>query len=86
MLTSAREVGGGLVGPCGVGGREGVRRLRSLAQRGEAAGEQRVEFTNQPLGWRKGWIRDAAEVTKTVKLQKMRFGQSYENKFFAKTI
>ena len=35
---------------------------------------------------RKWTIRDAADVTTTVTLQNMKFGHSYENKFFAKSI
>jgi len=35
---------------------------------------------------RRWTIRDAADVTTTVTLQNMRFGHSYENKFFAKSI
>ena len=66
--------------------RNGITRIVLTKDTGEAAGQLTLEFTNQPFVLRKWSIRDAADVTTTVTLQNMRFGHSYENKFFAKTI
>ena len=52
---------------------------------GQFPGELTLEFTNKPFELRKWTIRDAADVTTTVTLQNMKFGHSYENKFFAKS-
>ena len=43
---------------------------------GEAAGELTLEFTERPFELRKWTIRDAADISTTVTLQNMRFGQS----------
>ena len=63
--------------------RDGVTRSVLTKDRGEGAGQLTLEFTNEPFVLRKWSIRDAADVTTTVTLQNMRFGHSYENKFFA---
>jgi outer membrane lipoprotein-sorting protein len=64
---------------------DGITRITLKRDVGEAAGELTLEFTNQPFELRRWTIRDAADVTTTVTLQNMRFGHSYENKFFAKS-
>ena len=64
---------------------DGITRITLRRAGGEAAGQQPLEFTNQPFELRRWTIRDAADVTTTVTLQNMRFGHSYENKFFAKS-
>ena len=63
--------------------RDGVTRIVLTKDTGEGAGQLTLEFTNEPFVLRKWSIRDAADVTTTVTLQNMRFGHSYENKFFA---
>ena len=64
---------------------DGITRITLKRDVGEAAGELTLEFTNQPFELRRWTIRDAADVATTVTLQNMRFGHSYENKFFAKS-
>jgi outer membrane lipoprotein-sorting protein len=66
--------------------RNGITRIVLTKDTGEGAGRLTLEFTNKPFVLRKWSIRDAADVTTTVTLQNMKFGHSYENKFFAKTI
>jgi outer membrane lipoprotein-sorting protein len=66
--------------------RNGITRIVLTKDTGEAAGQLTLEFTNQPFVLRKWSIRDAADVTTTVTLQNMKFGHTYENKFFAQTI
>lgn len=66
--------------------RNGVTEIMLIRDTGEGAGELTLEFTNKPFVLRKWTIRDAADVTTTVTLQNMKFGHSYENKFFAKSI
>ena len=66
--------------------RNGITSIVLTKDTGEGAGQLTLEFTNKPFELRKWSIRDAADVTTTVTLQNMRFGHSYENKFFAKTI
>ncbi|MEC7210903.1 MAG: outer membrane lipoprotein carrier protein LolA [Pseudomonadota bacterium] len=66
--------------------RNGITEIVLIKDTGEGAGELTLEFTNQPFELRKWTIRDAADVTTTVTLQNMRFGHSYENKFFAKSV
>ena len=61
----------------------GVISIVLSKETGEAAGELTLEFTEQPFELRKWTIRDAADISTTVTLQNMRFGHSYENKFFA---
>ena len=61
----------------------GVISIILSKETGEAAGELTLEFTEQPFELRKWTIRDAADISTTVTLQNMRFGHSYENKFFA---
>ena len=63
--------------------RNGITRIVLTKETGEGAGQLTLEFTNEPFVLRKWSIRDAADVTTTVTLQNMRFGHSYENKFFA---
>ncbi len=62
--------------------RNGITRIVLIKETGEGAGQLTLEFTNEPFELRKWSIRDAADVTTTVTLQNMRFGHSYENKFF----
>jgi len=64
---------------------DGITRITLTRDVGEAAGELTLEFTNRPFELRRWTIRDAADVATTVTLQNMRFGHSYENKFFAKS-
>ena len=64
--------------------RNGVTSIVLTKDTGEAAGQLTLEFTNEPFELRRWSIRDSADVTTTVTLQNMRFGHSYENKFFAK--
>lgn len=64
---------------------DGITRITLTRDVGEAAGELTLEFTNKPFELRRWTIRDAADVATTVTLQNMRFGHSYENKFFAKS-
>ena len=66
--------------------RNGITEIVLIKDTGEGAGELTLEFTNQPFELRKWTIRDAADVTTTVTLQNMKFGHSYENKFFAKSV
>ena len=66
--------------------RNGITEIVLIKDTGEGAGELTLEFTNPPCELRRWTIRDAADVTTTVTLQNMRFGHSYENKFFAKSI
>ena len=66
--------------------RNGITEIVLIKNTGEGAGELTLEFTNQPFELRRWTIRDAADVTTTVTLQNMRFGHSYENKFFAKSV
>lgn len=66
--------------------RNGITEIVLIKDTGEGAGELTLEFTEQPFELRKWTIRDAADVTTTVTLQNMRFGHSYENKFFAKSV
>ncbi|MBU74090.1 MAG: hypothetical protein CMM73_00040 [Rhodospirillaceae bacterium] len=61
----------------------GVISILLSKETGEAAGELTLEFTEKPFELRKWTIRDAADISTTVTLQNMRFGHSYENKFFA---
>ena len=65
--------------------RDGITRITLRRETGRAAGELTLEFTDKPFELRRWTIRDAADVTTTVTLQNMRFGHSYENKFFAKS-
>ena len=62
---------------------KGVISIVLSKETGEAAGELTLEFTEKPFELRKWTIRDAADISTTVTLQNMRFGHSYENKFFA---
>ena len=64
--------------------RNGVTSIVLTKDTGKAAGQLTLEFTNEPFELRRWSIRDSADVTTTVTLQNMRFGHSYENKFFAK--
>lgn len=64
--------------------RNGITSIILTKDTGEGAGELTLEFTNEPFELRRWSIRDSADVTTTVTLQNMRFGHSYENKFFAK--
>ena len=64
--------------------RNGVTSIVLTKDTGEGAGQLTLEFTNEPFVLRRWSIRDSADVTTTVTLQNMRFGHSYENKFFAK--
>jgi len=64
--------------------RNGITSIVLTKDTGEGAGELTLEFTNEPFELRRWSIRDSADVTTTVTLQNMRFGHSYENKFFAK--
>ena len=66
--------------------RNGITSIVLTKDTGEGAGQLTLEFTNKPFELRKWSIRDAADVTTTVTLQNMKFGHSYENKFFAKTV
>ena len=66
--------------------RNGITSIVLTKDTGEGAGQLTLEFTNKPFVLRKWSIRDAADVTTTVTLQNMKFGHSYENKFFAKTV
>ncbi len=66
--------------------RNGITRIVLTKDTGEGAGQLTLEFTNQPFVLRKWSIRDAADVTTYVTLQNMRFGHSYQNKFFAKRV
>ena len=66
--------------------RDGITSIVLTKETGEGAGQLTLEFTNKPFELRKWSIRDAADVTTTVTLQNMKFGHSYENKFFAKTV
>ena len=66
--------------------RNGITRIVLTKDTGEGAGQLTLEFTNQPFVLRKWSIRDAADVTTHVTLQNMRFGHSYQNKFFAKRV
>ena len=66
--------------------RNGITSIVLTKHTGEGAGQLTLEFTNKPFELRKWSIRDAADVTTTVTLQNMKFGHSYENKFFAKTV
>ena len=66
--------------------RDGITSIVLTKDTGEGAGQLTLEFTNKPFELRKWSIRDAADVTTTVTLQNMKFGHSYENKFFAKTV
>ena len=66
--------------------RNGITSIVLTRYTGEGAGQLTLEFTNKPFELRKWSIRDAADVTTTVTLQNMKFGHSYENKFFAKTV
>ena len=63
--------------------RNGITRIVLTKDTGEGAGQLTLEFTNEPFELRRWSIRDSADVTTTVTLQNMRFGHSYENKFFA---
>ena len=65
--------------------RDGITRITLTRETGRAAGELILEFTDKPFELRRWTVRDAADVTTTVTLQNMRFGHSYENKFFAKS-
>ena len=64
----------------------GIVSITLVKDTGEGAGELKLEFTETPFELRRWTIRDAADVTTTVTLQNMRFGHSYENKFFAKSV
>ena len=63
--------------------RNGITSIVLTKDTGEGAGQLTLEFTNEPFELRRWSIRDSADVTTTVTLQNMRFGHSYENKFFA---
>ena len=63
--------------------RNGITSIVLTRETGEGAGQLTLEFTNEPFELRRWSIRDSADVTTTVTLQNMRFGHSYENKFFA---
>ncbi|MGC6453751.1 MAG: LolA family protein [Candidatus Puniceispirillaceae bacterium] len=65
--------------------RNGITTIILTKETGEGAGELTLEFTNEPFELRRWSIRDSADVTTTVTLQNMRFGHSYENRFFAKS-
>ena len=65
--------------------RNGITSIVLTRDTGEGAGQLTLEFTNEPFELRRWSIRDSADVTTTVTLQNMRFGHSYENRFFAKT-
>ena len=64
----------------------GIVSIVLVKDTGEGAGELKLEFTETPFELRRWAIRDAADVTTTVTLQNMRFGHTYENKFFAKSV
>ena len=64
----------------------GIISIVMVKDTGEGAGELKLEFTEKPFELRRWTIRDAADVTTTVTLQNMRFGHTYENKFFAKSV
>ena len=63
--------------------RNGITSIVLTKDTGEGAGQLTLEFTNEPFELRRWSIRDSADVTTTVTLQNMRFGHSYENRFFA---
>jgi len=65
--------------------RNGITSIVLTKDTGEGAGQLTLEFTNEPFELRRWSIRDSADVTTTVTLQNMRFGHSYENRFFAKS-